>query len=243
MVLEQVYNNYAREASLADDAMFWKESLRGVKKQARGLGGAQPPPTPPICTHDVFITGSERGHMGSVFAGRMILDVALYSLKKCGVWGRRRPPNLQTDCLQDGTISKRPRNRVSKTQRTQGPEDRDHGTRGPRDQRTKRPGTWPNLLNPNVGCTFLKKNLDPRTTIYTHHKRSPVLFPFVGKASRSACTTWHVDELSCRIKTIPAQAPERLGMPVCCQVVHSSSYRATFRCQTPQSARAGPDPY
>ena len=93
----------------------------------------------------------------------MILDVALYSLKKRGGWGGRRPPNLQTDCLHDGTIytiSQRPRNRVSKTQRTEGSEDqgtRDHGTRGPRDQRTKRPGTWPNLLNPNVGRTFQKK--------------------------------------------------------------------------------------
>ena len=92
--------------------------------------------------------------MGSVFADRMILDVALYSLKMRGGWGGRRPPNLQTDCLHDGTISKRPRNRVSNTQ---GPEDqgtRDHGTRGPSDQRTKRPGTWPKLLNPNVGRTF-----------------------------------------------------------------------------------------
>ena len=47
MVFEQVYNNYAREANLADDAidaMFLKESLHGVKKNA-GLGaGAQPPP-------------------------------------------------------------------------------------------------------------------------------------------------------------------------------------------------------
>ena len=47
------------------------------------------PPPPPFNTHDVFITRSESGHMGSVFAGRMILDVALYSLKKCGGWGGR----------------------------------------------------------------------------------------------------------------------------------------------------------
>ena len=132
--------------------------------------------------------------MGSVFAGRMILDVALYSLKKRGGWGGRRPPNLQTDCLHDGTIytiSKRPRNRVSKTQRTEGSEDqgtRDHGTRGPRDQRTKRPGTWPNLLNPNVGRTFQKK-LDPslpdaKTTNSTHPLTSttfsPVPPPYLG---------------------------------------------------------------
>ena len=35
MVFEQVYNNYAREASLADDAMFLKKILHG---------GAQAPP-------------------------------------------------------------------------------------------------------------------------------------------------------------------------------------------------------
>ena len=69
MVFEQVYNNYAREASLVDDAMFLKESLHGVKRKA-GVGGGA---APPICTHDV----SERGHMGSVVADRMILAVAL----------------------------------------------------------------------------------------------------------------------------------------------------------------------
>ena len=85
--------------------------------------------------------------MGSVVAGRMILDVALYSLKKCGGWGGRRPRNLQTDCLHDGTISKRPettdhgtgcqRPRGSRDQRTKGPETtgpEDQGTSGPRDQ-------------------------------------------------------------------------------------------------------------
>ena len=80
MLFEQVYNNYAREASLADDAMFLKESLHGRSTP------------PPICTHDVFITGSERGHMGSVFPGRMILDVALHSLIKHGGWGGRSSP-------------------------------------------------------------------------------------------------------------------------------------------------------
>ena len=80
--------------------MFLKESLHGVQKKAGGVGGGRSPP--PICTHDVFITGSERGHMGSVFAGRMILAVALYSLKKCGGWGGRSPPRLQMDCQHDG---------------------------------------------------------------------------------------------------------------------------------------------
>ena len=68
MVFEQVYNNYAREASLAGDAMFLKESLHGVKKNGGVWGGRSPPP--PNCTHAVFITGSEKGHMGSVFAGK-----------------------------------------------------------------------------------------------------------------------------------------------------------------------------
>ena len=66
MVFEQVYNNYAREAKLVDDAMFLKESLHGVKRKPGGDGGGATAPPPPICTHDVFITGSERGHMGSV---------------------------------------------------------------------------------------------------------------------------------------------------------------------------------
>ena len=45
--------------------------------------------------------GSERVHMGSVFAGRMILDVALHSLKKHGGWGDIAPP-FAIDCLHDG---------------------------------------------------------------------------------------------------------------------------------------------
>ena len=40
MVFEQLYNNYAREASLVDDAMFLKESLHGVKRKP---GGWAPP--------------------------------------------------------------------------------------------------------------------------------------------------------------------------------------------------------
>ena len=44
MVFEQVYNNYAREASLAGDAMFLKESLHGVKKNGGVWGGRSPPP-------------------------------------------------------------------------------------------------------------------------------------------------------------------------------------------------------
>ena len=37
-----------------------------LKEKAGGLRGAQPPP---ICKHNVFMIGSERVHMGSVFAG------------------------------------------------------------------------------------------------------------------------------------------------------------------------------
>ena len=44
-----------------------------------GVGEAQPPP--PICKHNVFVTGSGRVHMGSVFAGRMMLEATLLSLK------------------------------------------------------------------------------------------------------------------------------------------------------------------
>ena len=55
MVFEQVYNNYVREAGLVDDAMFLKESLHGVQKKRGGWEGG----APRICTHDVFITGSE----------------------------------------------------------------------------------------------------------------------------------------------------------------------------------------
>ena len=68
MVLEQVYNNYAREASLADDAMFWKESLHGVKKQARGLGGAAPPPPPhPPFAHTTSLSRVLKGAIWVLF--------------------------------------------------------------------------------------------------------------------------------------------------------------------------------
>ena len=36
--------------------------------------------------------------MGSVFAGRMILEVFLHSLKKRGGWGRRSPPICKYTC-------------------------------------------------------------------------------------------------------------------------------------------------
>ena len=48
MVFEQVYNNYVREASVVDDAMFLKESLRGVKRK-RGSGQILPVRTADVC--------------------------------------------------------------------------------------------------------------------------------------------------------------------------------------------------
>ena len=44
-----------------------------------GLGGGGRGRSPPICKHSVVMTGSERVHMGSVFAGRMMLEATLLS--------------------------------------------------------------------------------------------------------------------------------------------------------------------
>ena len=81
MGFEKVYKNYACEALLVDGTMFWPARR---KKKAGGMGGAQPPA---ICKHNVFITGSERVHIGSVIAGRMILEAFLHRLKSTGVGG------------------------------------------------------------------------------------------------------------------------------------------------------------
>ena len=77
--------------------------------------------------------------MGSVFAGRMILDVALYSLKSAGVGEDVAPPICkQTACMMGlfprdhGKVCQRPRG--PRDQRTKGPE-----TTGPEDQGTSRP--------------------------------------------------------------------------------------------------------
>ena len=63
--------------------MFGASLLHGVmfkpaqpKKKAGVWGGGW---GPPICKHIVFMTGSERVHMGSVFAGRMMLEATLLS--------------------------------------------------------------------------------------------------------------------------------------------------------------------
>ena len=67
------------DASLVHGAMFLTTSLHGLKRKPGGWGGEPPPPFANII---VFVTGSERVHMGSVFAGRMILEATLLSLTK-----------------------------------------------------------------------------------------------------------------------------------------------------------------
>ena len=63
-------------ASLLHGVMFLKASLHSLKRE-RGVGGEGW--APPICKHNVFMTGSERVHTGSVFAGRMMLEASLLS--------------------------------------------------------------------------------------------------------------------------------------------------------------------
>ena len=53
------------------------ESKPAQPKKRAGVGGEGW--APPICKHNVFMTGSERVHMGSVFAGRMMLEATLLS--------------------------------------------------------------------------------------------------------------------------------------------------------------------
>ena len=55
--------------------MFLKASLHGLKRQRGGWVGR----SPPICKHNVVMTGSERVHMGSVFAGKMIPEAMVHS--------------------------------------------------------------------------------------------------------------------------------------------------------------------
>ena len=56
MSFEKLENNFVFGASLVHGVMFLKASLHGLKRK-RGA---------PICKHNVFMTGSERLHMGSV---------------------------------------------------------------------------------------------------------------------------------------------------------------------------------
>ena len=67
MVLEQVYNNYAREASLVDDAMFLKESLHGVKRKRGVGGGAQPAAPPPPFAHTTSLSRVLKGAIWVLF--------------------------------------------------------------------------------------------------------------------------------------------------------------------------------
>ena len=68
------------DASPVHGAMFLTTSVHGLKRK-RGAWGAYPPP---ICKHNVFMTGSEMVHMGSVFAGKMIPEAILHSIKTRG---------------------------------------------------------------------------------------------------------------------------------------------------------------
>ena len=64
MSCEKLYNNFVFGASLLHGVMLLKTSLHSLKRKRRGGGG---------------MTGSERVHMGSVFAGRMMLEATLLS--------------------------------------------------------------------------------------------------------------------------------------------------------------------
>ena len=64
------------DASRVHGAMFLTTRLHGLKKKPGvGEGGAAP-----ICKHNVFMTGSEGAHTGSVFACRMTLEATLLNL-------------------------------------------------------------------------------------------------------------------------------------------------------------------
>ena len=69
-------------ATLVHGVMSLKASLHGLKRKwggwgvGGGVGGG-------ICQHNIFMTGSDRVHMGSTFAGRMMLEATLLSSKKC----------------------------------------------------------------------------------------------------------------------------------------------------------------
>jgi len=70
MSIVKLENNYMLDASLVHGAMFLKASLHGLKRKQGGWGRAQPPH---LQTQRLY--GSEiRVHMGSVLAGRTILE-------------------------------------------------------------------------------------------------------------------------------------------------------------------------
>ena len=79
MSFEKLYNNFVFGASLLHGVMFLKTSLHSLKRKQGGGGEVGGGRSPPICKHSVVMTGSERVHMGSVFAGRMMLEATLLS--------------------------------------------------------------------------------------------------------------------------------------------------------------------
>ena len=68
---------------------FWVFEPVWHQKKSGGVGGEPPP------FANTFVTGSERVHMGPVFAGAKILEVSLR-----GVGGGRSPHHLQTPFSQ-----------------------------------------------------------------------------------------------------------------------------------------------
>ena len=62
------------DASLCSWCDVLESKPARLKKTAGGLGGS-----PPIYKHNVVMTGSERVHMGSVFAGQTIPEAMLNS--------------------------------------------------------------------------------------------------------------------------------------------------------------------
>ena len=101
--------------------------------------------------------------MASVFAGRMILEVILHSVKSAGAGEDVAPPPIckQTACMM-GLFS---RDHGTGCQRPRGP--RDQRTKGPRDQRTKGPADQDtrNLAKPSeppmLAAPSKNKTLDP----------------------------------------------------------------------------------
>ena len=86
MSFAKLYSFFVFGASFVHGVMLLKASLHGFKRKRGGCGGgveggAAPPHLQTQRLYD-FMTGSERVHMGSVFAGRMMLEATL-SFKNC----------------------------------------------------------------------------------------------------------------------------------------------------------------
>ena len=72
MSFQKLQNSFVFDASLVHGVMFLKASLHGLKRQRGGWGGG-------VCKHNVVMTGSERVHVSSVFAGKKIPEAMLHS--------------------------------------------------------------------------------------------------------------------------------------------------------------------